>query len=410
MLRKKLYSLLLFLFLIFGFANCYAQWNKPNISWGDFESDFQLGITSFARIENQLFVIRELCPLYRSTNNGFIWNRLSSDPFWVIAVRGNDIFGGLNYVSESTDFGNTWSILKQQIFDISSIAAEDSNIYVGTYYDGIWISNDNGANFLHDTNGLYQSNIVNTIFISDSNVLAGTNSSGIYLSSNNGKNWNQSNKGLTNLDVHTLISSFGNILAGTDNGVFLSTDNGADWIQVNNGLTDSSVYSFASVANYVFCGTNNGGIFVTTNYGGKWISIADSLTSYNISALALSGSNIIAGSSNGFIWYRTLANMIISGVNEGQNNLPYQFALYQNYPNPFNPSTIISYSVPKSSLVSIKVYDILGKEVETLVNENKSAGNYSVQFNASSKFASGVYLYRMQAGSFVETKKLILLK
>ena len=71
---------------------------------------------------------------------------------------------------------------------------------------------------------------------------------------------------------------------------------------------------------------------------------------------------------------------------------------------------MIAYSVPKACQVTIRVYDLLGKEVATLVNENKSAGNHSVQFNASNGFASGVYFYRMQAGSFAQTKKLLLLK
>jgi hypothetical protein len=92
-----------------------------------------------------------------------------------------------------------------------------------------------------------------------------------------------------------------------------------------------------------------------------------------------------------------------------QNALPKEYSLAQNYPNPFNPSTMINYSMPKTGLVTIKVYNILGKEIATLVNEQKTAGNYSVKFTAS-RYASGVYFYRMQAGSFIETKKLILLK
>jgi hypothetical protein len=83
--------------------------------------------------------------------------------------------------------------------------------------------------------------------------------------------------------------------------------------------------------------------------------------------------------------------------------------LQQNFPNPFNPTTTIIYSIPKSCFVSIKVYDILGREVTTIVNENKLAGNYTVQFNAV-KLTSGIYFYRMQAGDFVQTKKLILIK
>ena len=88
---------------------------------------------------------------------------------------------------------------------------------------------------------------------------------------------------------------------------------------------------------------------------------------------------------------------------------PDNFYLSQNYPNPFNPSTKITYSVASLSNVILKVYDILGREVLTLVNEEKPAGRYEVSFNASS-LASGVYFYQIKAGSFVQTKKLMLLK
>jgi Secretion system C-terminal sorting domain/Cytochrome c554 and c-prime len=103
------------------------------------------------------------------------------------------------------------------------------------------------------------------------------------------------------------------------------------------------------------------------------------------------------------------ADLIVTGIASSNITKPLTFNLSQNYPNPFNPTTTISYSVPKSSPVTIKVYDILGREVETLVNEQKVSGNYEVQFNGS-KLSSGVYFYRMQAGDFVQTKKLVLMK
>ena len=85
------------------------------------------------------------------------------------------------------------------------------------------------------------------------------------------------------------------------------------------------------------------------------------------------------------------------------------FRLEQNYPNPFNPSTIINYSIPRATFVTLNVYNVLGEKVETLVSENKPAGNYSVNFNAS-KLSSGVYFYRINAGNFIQTKKLMVLK
>jgi hypothetical protein len=110
---------------------------------------------------------------------------------------------------------------------------------------------------------------------------------------------------------------------------------------------------------------------------------------------------------------------IILNVSPLVGQIPTAYYLNQNYPNPFNPSTMINYSVPKTSFITIKVYDILGREITTLVNEEKKSGNYNVEFSArggsvfggnGSNLSSGIYFYRMQAGNFVETKKLILMK
>ncbi|MEJ2103130.1 MAG: T9SS type A sorting domain-containing protein, partial [Ignavibacteriaceae bacterium] len=89
--------------------------------------------------------------------------------------------------------------------------------------------------------------------------------------------------------------------------------------------------------------------------------------------------------------------------------LPKEYNLYDNYPNPFNPTTIIKYDIPKNGLVTLKVYDILGSEVVTLVNEEKTVGRYEVLFDASS-LASGVYIYHLKAEKYISAKKMILLK
>lgn len=107
------------------------------------------------------------------------------------------------------------------------------------------------------------------------------------------------------------------------------------------------------------------------------------------------------------IWF-TSASSITTDVRQSPE-LPTSFALYQNFPNPFNPTTMISYQLPANSLVSLKVYDILGREVATLVNGRQSAGSHSVKFDTGN-LASGVYFYRLQAGSFVQTKKMVVMK
>jgi hypothetical protein len=96
-------------------------------------------------------------------------------------------------------------------------------------------------------------------------------------------------------------------------------------------------------------------------------------------------------------------------VDPSNNNLPYEFDLEQNYPNPFNPSTTISFTIPTSSLVTLKVFDILGNEIQNLINEQMPEGNYKIEFNAAN-LPSGIYFYRLQNESFIRTRKMVLLK
>jgi hypothetical protein len=98
----------------------------------------------------------------------------------------------------------------------------------------------------------------------------------------------------------------------------------------------------------------------------------------------------------------------IVGV-EDETTVPTEYSLFQNYPNPFNPTTTINYSIPIQSFVVLKVYDILGMEIVTLVNEEKPAGNYKIEFDATN-LSSGIYFYRSQAGKYISVKKMILLR
>ena len=122
--------------------------------------------------------------------------------------------------------------------------------------------------------------------------------------------------------------------------------------------------------------------FITVHFGGSFVTEDPS--------------GICAGSS-------------VTGDIEEVETIPTEFALYQNYPNPFNPSTLIKYEVPENSFVSIRVYDLLGEELATLVNEEKSAGSYDVNFDAG-QLSSGFYIYTIKAGNFTSTKKMMLMK
>ncbi len=128
----------------------------------------------------------------------------------------------------------------------------------------------------------------------------------------------------------------------------------------------------------------------------------------NEAGFALNHSMLLTGATQ--MVTNNFGDQVTTGVRENPAaKVPTSFALSQNYPNPFNPSTQINYSIPKNSLVTLKIYNVLGQEVATIFSGQQKAGNYIVTFDAS-KYASGVYFYRIQAGTFSSTKKMILMK
>jgi hypothetical protein len=120
-----------------------------------------------------------------------------------------------------------------------------------------------------------------------------------------------------------------------------------------------------------------------------------------------SGKIIGSDMSGGLFVIKTTVPVV--GIGTGNNNIPSSFELKQNYPNPFNPATTIEYSIPRNEYVVLKVYDALGKQVGVLTDEYKTSGTYKISYDAG-RLASGIYYYSLHAGSFRETKKMILVK
>ena len=148
------------------------------------------------------------------------------------------------------------------------------------------------------------------------------------------------------------------------------------------------------------------GVFYSTNNGDSWISISGIPS--RVSYVTFDASNFLyAGTQTGKIYRSKVATT--TGINGNSGIVLKEFALHQNFPNPFNPSTMISYSISRSGLVSLKVFNVLGEDIATLVNETNDAGKYNIEWNAS-RFPSGLYFYRLQADNDSETKKMIFLK
>jgi|GEM_PF-1191274 len=172
---------------------------------------------------------------------------------------------------------------------------------------------------------------------------------------------------------------------------------------------DVDVFGAATNANRVNWWENNGGNpiqwfnnSILTNYGGAWPVFAVDLDADGDTDILTT-----ASTGNKVTWLENTA--IISNTKDEAQNVPDKFSIFQNYPNPFNPSTKISYSIPHKSFVTLKVFDPLGSIVSELVGEEKEAGRYEIDFNAVD-FSSGVYFYKIEAGDFVQVKKMILLR
>ena len=161
-------------------------------------------------------------------------------------------------------------------------------------------------------------------------------------------------------------------------------------------------------------------MFLTTDNGFSWELFAENVTSsdgsydFDVPIITSNQCKIkIVDESNDLTFDESdsvfTIDIFVSVEDYFGDGIPTEYNLNQNFPNPFNPTTTISYSIPKEGLVTIKIYNAIGEEVVTVVNEIKQVGNYEIQFNAAA-LPSGIYFYRIQAGSFVETKKMILLK
>jgi hypothetical protein len=258
---------------------------------------------------------------------------------------------------------------------------EHSIMWIGTN-SGL-ASFDGGTWTIYSTsNSDLPNNTVNTVAIDGAGIKwIGTNGGG--LASFDGVNWttfNTSNSDLPHNNVNIIVVD-GNRTKwiGTDGGLInLDGENWTVYTPLNSSLPDNEVNSIVI--------EDNGNRWFGTSYGGVLAYLAGKIVS------------------------------VEEGLASHSNNIPNQILLYQNYPNPFNPSTKIQYSIPAvetghdpSLHVVLKVFDILGREVATLVNEEKPAGNYEVSFDAS-KLSSGVYFYKLQTGSNIQTKKMILLR
>ena len=231
---------------------------------------------------------------------------------------------------------------------------------------------------------------------------------------NSGLNWTIIPIGTSaSLNSVFFISQSTGWIAGSNLTLLKTTDGGENWINQSFGLPFCNIMSI-SFANenegYAVGFENNSGVVFHTTNGGmiwKYSDNGPSTSLFSVHYNLSSGLFYTVGEFGSIL--RSEDSVITDFQENNFLSVPEGFYLSQNYPNPFNPKTIINYQLSMFNFVSIKVYDVLGNEVASLVNGKQNAGYYSVEFDGSG-FASGVYFYKLEAGEFSETKRMVILK
>jgi hypothetical protein len=311
--------------------------------------------------------------LYTTTNNGTNWNYIFNKWIYSLAANISDVFAGCKYslndtvdLYKSTNYGINWSITSLPPCQVNAIAINRNNIYSGV---------GGGQNLVI----------------------------GFFVSTNYGLNWT---KTINNRTILSLAYDSSYIFAGSD-GVYMSTNNGINWVQ--RGLNNQTIGTLLIYNHLIFAA---GGFWVSSDYGDSWVSRTENMP-YLVNSLCVSNNFIYAGTDGHGVWRRPLYEIV--GLNKTSKQLQISYSLQQNYPNPFNSSTIIKYQLPINSNIKLIIYNVQGKEVNVLVNENKTAGRYEIIWNAST-YTSGIYFCRLNAVSnyegqyFDDIKKIILVK
>jgi len=409
----KRYTLVVFTLLLVSLHSpTHAQWVQTSgLGGGSVRSLLVSGANLFAGTENG--------GVFLSTNNGTSWSvvntGLTNTDVRALVVSGTNLFAGTygGGVFLSTNNGRGWTAVNNGLTlphaDVLTVSG--TNLFATSLgYSWVFLSTNNGTSWTRVSDVVGE---ITSFAVSGSNFFAGAIliGGGVYRSTDNGASWTVVNTGLSNQNVVSLSVSQRNLFAGTwGSGVFLSTNNGTSWSAANSGLPlNASVWSFAFSGRSVFASTDSDGVFLSTNNGTDWTAVNTGLAGTIVATLVVSDTYLFAGTYGGGVWRRPLSEMITSVQQNNDGGAPRVFALEQNYPNPFNPSTRISYQLPAQSHVTLKVFDVLGREVKALVNEEMKAGSYETTFDASG-LASGLYFYRLQAGEFVSTKRLLLMR
>lgn len=355
-----------------------------------------------------------------STPHSFFVSPLDTN-IWLVAIESSP-----DKIYRTTNYGVSWTEVHSQNFSNYGQPLEmDQNnpsvFYFAPDNGGFWKSTDNGATFTEISNNFafrspcdiivaYENSSM--IFVADG--ITGSGQAKIYKSINGGVNWTL---------VHTASSSEipsmcntafqKNIIWSTEwsgSNIYLSTNFGDNWsTHHSTGFSGWGSDICREDPTMLITGSWGASATMSLDGGATWTNISSGLSGHGGGILIPDRGYILCHQGSN-VYKLNVVYSVMTDIGENTiSGIPSEFNLSQNYPNPFNPSTNIRFDIPKSGNVTLKVYNELGKEVNTLVNSYRNAGSYEINFNAGS-LSSGVYFYKLDIDGFTSTKKMLLVK
>jgi hypothetical protein len=414
---------IVFLLLVSSFT-VKAQWTQLGTPHGLLS--YTERIEGIGIIGNNTVISTNANGIFLSGNNGGTWRKPNGSfpadaHFYGSASLNGKIFFGSRapYVGifKSSDNGENWDTLSNGLSggtvlltSIKILGVFNGKLFVTGY--NLFVSENDGELWQSSTKGLPPSppnviyavtNIGTKYFCSVKRIYQSTDA----------LNWDStSNIGLPNTQITKLVTSGNTLVANAFNtGLYYSDDNGDHWTSANGlSVSDNKSVNDIIVSNGKLYASTGAYIYVSQDNGKNWLLLdASGIRPSGVTDLVATNSTLYAGiysAPYGGFFKRVLS---AASIHQIDNKIPQLFVLEQNYPNPFNPSTNIRFTIRNDGFTSLIVYDILGKGITSLVNEQLTAGSYETTFNAT-KLVSGIYFCRLVSGSSTQMKKMILLK
>lgn len=396
------------------------QWTKLNTGLGNEEL---MGVQILDA--NTIVAVGNNGVIVKSSDGGTTWQIVHNNPdedYWGLSFADTHYgwaVGSGGVVAKTSNGGDTWteSFTAEGYFLTDVFFITQNNGWACDILGGVYLTNNGGDTWTRVNLG-FNYNFYAVHFINENVGFLAGGSEIILKTTDGGNTWTEksssSNMGLIFYDIYFSDSNNG-WAVGLGGSIIRTVDSGENWeyiveSQGNMALSLWGVHFVNSSIGYVV--GYNGNIKKSIDGGLTWNDMTVNYSNHLIAVDFTSNGAIGIAVGQMGIALKHETSPVSIYENETLQN---EFVLYQNYPNPFNPSTKIKFVLPAyaeagaSLKTKLKIYDILGNEIATLINEHKSPGIYEVEFNAS-EFTSGVYLYKLEHGAFSQTKKLMLLR